>query len=127
MQTLVVYDIPNDRARARIADVCLDYGLDRIQYSAFLGDLQRTHQEELLKKIGKRLGKNAGKVHLFAICERDWRLRLEIVQEAPEPDEAESGQAIGAPAPADKTGQVKESEHGNRRTVDLYRDGSQAV
>jgi len=46
MQCLVVYDIPDDRVRGKVADICLDYGLDRIQYSAFLGDLQRTHQEE---------------------------------------------------------------------------------
>lgn len=81
MQTLVVYDIPNDRARGKIADACQDYGLDRIQYSAFLGDLQRTHQEELFKKIVAKLGECAGKVHLFTICEKDWRLRLEIIQE----------------------------------------------
>lgn len=82
MQTLVVYDIPSDRVRDKIADVCQDYGLDRIQYSAFLGNLQRTHQEELFKKIAGKLGKQPGKVHLFGICERDWQLRLEIVQEA---------------------------------------------
>jgi CRISPR-associated protein Cas2 len=82
MQTLVVYDIPSDRIRTKIADVCQDYGLDRIQYSAFLGNLQRTHQEELLKKIAGKLGKRPGKVHLFGICEKDWQLRLEIVQEA---------------------------------------------
>ncbi len=87
MQTLVVYDIPNDRARGKIADVCQDYGLDRIQYSAFLGKLQRTHQEELLKKIASKLGKRPGKVHLFAICERDWQLKLEIVQEKREDGE----------------------------------------
>ena len=97
MQTLVVYDIPNDRTRTRIADVCLDYGLDRIQYSAFLGNLQRTHQEELLKKIGSKLGKLAGKVHLFTICEKDWRLRLEIIQEGREDeDEQPKGQASQA-------------------------------
>ena len=96
VQTLVVYDIPNDRARAKIADVCQDYGLDRIQYSAFLGDLQRTHQEELLKKIGKQLGKRPGKVHLFAMCEKDWRLKLEIIQE-PKADEAENDGDSGTP------------------------------
>lgn len=88
MQTLVVYDIPNDRARGKIANVCLDYGLDRIQYSVFAGDLQRTHQEELLKKIAAKLGKRPGKVHLFAICEKDWRLKLEIVQEERGSEEA---------------------------------------
>ena len=39
MQSLLIYDIPDDRARQKIADACLDYGLQRIQYSAFLGEL----------------------------------------------------------------------------------------
>jgi CRISPR-associated protein Cas2 len=91
MQTLVVYDIPNDRARGKIADACLDYGLDRIQYSAFLGNLERTHQEELLIKIGKQLGKRPGKVHLFTMCEKDWRLKLEIVQEAQADEDDKDG------------------------------------
>jgi len=87
MKTLLVYDIPDDRARTKIADFCLDYGLDRIQYSAFLGDLARTHQEELVMKIGERLGERAGKVQLFVMCEKDWRERLEIVQEGEEDGE----------------------------------------
>ncbi|MGB9880221.1 MAG: CRISPR-associated endonuclease Cas2, partial [Anaerolineae bacterium] len=37
MRCVVVYDIPDDRVRARVADVCLDYGLERIQFSAFQG------------------------------------------------------------------------------------------
>ncbi len=81
MRCLVVYDVPDDRARTRLADCCLDYGLDRIQYSAFLGDLERTHQEELMLKAARILGKKEGKVQLFVICEKDWRLRLEITQE----------------------------------------------
>jgi len=81
MQCLVVYDIPDDRIRTRVADVCLDYGLDRIQYSAFLGDLARTHQEELMKKLGKQLGKHEGNIQLFPICEKDWANRKTIIRE----------------------------------------------
>ena len=81
MKCLLVYDISNDSTRTKVADFCLDYGLDRIQYSAFLGELARTHQEELMLKIGERLGDRSGKIQLFAICEKDWRQRLEIVQE----------------------------------------------
>lgn len=81
MKCLLVYDIPDDRARGKIADFCLDYGLDRIQYSAFVGNLSRTHQEELMMKIGKRLGKKAGKIQLFPICGKDWAERLELIQE----------------------------------------------
>ena len=86
MKCLLVYDIPDDRARSKIADFCLDYGLDRIQYSAFLGDLARTHQEELILRIGERLGDHAAKVQMFVMCEKDWRQRLEIIQEQEEDD-----------------------------------------
>jgi len=87
MKCLLVYDISHDGTRGKIADFCLDYGLDRIQYSGFLGDLARTHQEELILRIGERLGDRPGKVQLFVICDKDWRQRLEIIQEAEE-DEA---------------------------------------
>ena len=50
MRVLLVYDIPDDAKRAKIADVCLDYGLERIQYSAFTGNLAATYQGELSLK-----------------------------------------------------------------------------
>jgi CRISPR-associated protein Cas2 len=80
MQCLLIYDIPDDRARQRIADACLDYGLQRIQYSAFRGDLHRTHQRELLTEIRRRLGKQAGNIQLFPLDEQSWRGRREIAQ-----------------------------------------------
>jgi CRISPR-associated protein Cas2 len=84
MKCLLVYDIPHDGTRTKIADFCLDYGLDRIQYSAFLGDLARTYQEELMLKIEDRLGDREGKIQLFVICEKDWRQRLGVIQEGDE-------------------------------------------
>jgi CRISPR-associated protein Cas2 len=81
MKVLLIYDIPDDRARGKVADLCLDYGLDRIQYSAFQGELQRTHQEELVMKVKKRLGKKPGDVRLIPICEKDWQARLEVRNE----------------------------------------------
>lgn len=81
MICLVVYDISDDRTRTKIADFCLDYGLDRIQYSAFLGDLSRNHQEQLMAKLTSRLGKREGKIQLFPICGKDWRNRLEVIQQ----------------------------------------------
>ena len=84
MKCLLVYDIPNDSVRSKIADYCLDYGLDRIQYSAFIGDLTRTYQEELMLKVEERLREREGKIQLFPICKSDWRQRLEIIQESEE-------------------------------------------
>lgn len=71
MRYLLIYDITEDRARAKVADLCLDYGLERIQYSAFWGNLPRTLQEELLLKIRRVLQGKGADVRLIPICERD--------------------------------------------------------
>jgi CRISPR-associated protein Cas2 len=75
---LVVYDISNDRIRAKVADFCLDYGLSRVQFSAFLGDLSRAHQDELLLKVKRRLGRSPGRVAIFPLCDTDFRSRREV-------------------------------------------------
>jgi CRISPR-associated protein Cas2 len=80
VRCLLVYDIPSDRLRVRVADDCLDYGLSRIQLSAFLGDLSRGRQDELLKKIRRRLERASGRVALFPLCETDFRCRIEVLK-----------------------------------------------
>jgi CRISPR-associated protein Cas2 len=80
MRCLVIYDIPDDSKRTKVADVCLDYGLDRIQYSAFLGSLSTNHQEELMLKLTKTLGRKAGNIQLFPLCARDWQARRIVEQ-----------------------------------------------
>jgi CRISPR-associated protein Cas2 len=107
MRCLLIYDIPDDGARTKVADVCLDYGLDRIQYSAFLGQLNRGRQEELLLRIQKRMGKKAGNVQLIPICATDWQARLTHIKEAEatkadgpkaaESDKAKVGKAKSVP------------------------------
>lgn len=81
MQCLLIYDIPDDRARQRIADACLDYGLQRIQYSAFSGNLSRAHQRELFNEIRRRLGRKAGNIQLFPLNDQSWNGRRVIAQE----------------------------------------------
>jgi len=80
MKCLLLYDIPSDRIRTKIADFCLDYGLDRIQFSAFAGDLNTNRQEELMLKLERKLGKEAGKIDMIPICREDWRNRISIDQ-----------------------------------------------
>jgi CRISPR-associated protein Cas2 len=80
MRCLLIYDIPDDKIRTKVADFCLDYGLDRIQYSAFLGQLSSNHQEELMLKIEQKIGDAAAKVELMPICKQDWHNRLSFVQ-----------------------------------------------
>ncbi len=79
MRLLVIYDISDDRARSKVADYCQDYGLSRIQYSAFVGNISRSHQNELLQKIRRRLGRLESRVVLLPLCETDFRARQEVV------------------------------------------------
>ena len=81
MPCLVVYDIPDDRIRTKVAELCLDYGLDRIQYSAFAGRLNRTHRRELMTRIRRQIGRKAAKVQLLYVSESDWAQRIIIEQE----------------------------------------------
>src|SRR5947209_5334929 len=64
VQCLVIYDIGSDRVRRKIADICLDYGLERIQFSAFMGNLNATHQTELYRLLQRALGKERGKIQI---------------------------------------------------------------
>ena len=76
MHCLLIYDIPDDRIRTKIADKCLDYGLDRVQFSAFCGNISRNLQEELFLQVTDLLGDEAGNVQLLPICGKDWANRL---------------------------------------------------
>ncbi len=80
MRYLLIYDIPHDGVRTKIADACLDYGLERIQYSAFLGELNKTHQRELWLQIARRIGKHAASVQLYPLDEKSWLARRILAQ-----------------------------------------------
>ena len=75
MKALLVYDIPDDRVRTRVAGICLDYGLVRIQYSAFFGELSANLQGELMLKLRRKVGRLPCNIQLFPIGEREMRLR----------------------------------------------------
>ncbi|NDF40073.1 MAG: CRISPR-associated endonuclease Cas2 [Proteobacteria bacterium] len=48
---LVAYDIPSEGVRRRVADVCKDYGLVRMQLSVFVGELETRYHEEVRAKL----------------------------------------------------------------------------
>ena len=68
---VLIYDIENDRLRTRVADVCLDYGLVRIQFSAFFGKLNRNRRQELALRVQNELGGENGRVRIIPVCEQD--------------------------------------------------------
>ena len=78
MHTYVIYDIVKDRIRKKIADICLDYGLKRIQYSAFLGDINTTRRRALEEKLTEQLGTAEGKIEILSVCAKDYDKRTVI-------------------------------------------------
>ena len=73
--TFVVYDVPDDRIRVRVANVCKDFGLRRIQYSAFRGFLDATRREEMFARLADVLGEETGRILVVPVCEKDVRLQ----------------------------------------------------
>jgi CRISPR-associated protein Cas2 len=87
LRTFVLYDIVEDKTRARIADACLDFGLVRVQYSAFAGQLNRNKREELFLRLRDTLGAEVGKLLVQPVCEKDaTQMLLHENDEPPEED-----------------------------------------
>ena len=85
MLFLIIYDITNDRLRNKIADTLKDYGLDRIQYSAFLGFLKRFELNSLIADLKKLLSEipftedeRVRNIQIYPIPEISRRGRIEI-------------------------------------------------
>src|SRR2546425_9566809 len=60
LRTQVMYDIEDDRVRYRVSEVCLDFGLERIQFSVFRGKLNRNKREELASEADREAGRRSG-------------------------------------------------------------------
>jgi CRISPR-associated protein Cas2 len=89
--TMVIYDIPDDRARTRISEACLDYGLERVQYSAFSGKLTRNKREELFLRLKTILQEKPGKILVQPVCEKDLKAARVVRNEAVEEDAVQEG------------------------------------
>lgn len=79
--TLVIYDIEDDRIRQRVSEICKDYGLERIQYSAFSGKLSRNRREELYLRLFNVIGSRLGKIIIQPLCEKDVKDQKTITNE----------------------------------------------
>jgi CRISPR-associated protein Cas2 len=68
---VLIYDIEDDRIRTRASDICLDYGLERIQYSAFFGKLNRNRRQELALRLQGECGDESARIRIIPVCEDD--------------------------------------------------------
>jgi CRISPR-associated protein Cas2 len=75
---LVIYDVECDRVRKRVAKVCKDYGLSRVQYSAFQGRMTLNRMQELYLRLKATLGVDVGNIQIYPICDKDAKYIQEI-------------------------------------------------
>jgi CRISPR-associated protein Cas2 len=68
---VLIYDIEDDRLRTRASEVCLNYGLERIQFSAFFGRLNRNRRQELALRLQNEVGKKSARIRIIPVCEDD--------------------------------------------------------
>lgn len=97
MQTLVLFDIGSDSLRRRVEKACRDVGMDRLQYSAFHGELDIARRAGLVKRLEALVEKHAlGEdaearskalaIHLVPLCAADFGRLLAIGRPRRQPE-----------------------------------------
>jgi CRISPR-associated protein Cas2 len=73
MLVWVIYDIVEDKTRGRVAKVCKNKGLYRVQKSAFLGTLNKNEIDELKIMCEDQIDIEKDSVYIFPMCEDDFK------------------------------------------------------
>ena len=69
----VIYDITEDRPRTKIAKLCKEAGLYRVQKSVFLGSIERNRLDELAMQIDDHMDEETDSVYIFPMCQPDFK------------------------------------------------------
>lgn len=85
MRYIIVYDITDDNLRIMTAETLKDYGLKRIQKSAFMGALHRHNLNSLLTDLRRTITTDS--VIIFPLCDTDFRNMMAIGQPFVEQEE----------------------------------------
>lgn len=94
---VVIYDIEDDRVRTRASDACLDYGLERIQFSAFFGRLNRNRRQELALRLQREVEDESARIRVIPVCEDDLKDMWILDQYRRNADEPAAEVARGTP------------------------------
>ena len=69
----VLYDIENDKARTKVAKICKQAGLYRVQFSCFLGTLDTHQKDTLCLQIEALIDEEKDKVYVFPMNQTELR------------------------------------------------------
>ncbi|MCX6163661.1 MAG: CRISPR-associated endonuclease Cas2 [Ignavibacteriae bacterium] len=61
----VLYDIKKDKPRTKVAKLCKQAGLYRVQYSVFLGTLESNDKDTLKLMVEELINKDTDSVYIF--------------------------------------------------------------
>jgi len=75
---IVVYDISDNKARVKLAELLQKKGLTRIQRSAFVGELSKSELKDLLRRARQLINEVNDVLHIIPICQYDWSRRIII-------------------------------------------------
>jgi CRISPR-associated protein Cas2 len=73
LYVMMIYDIEDTKIRSQVFEVAKDYGLESIQYSVFLGKLNRNMREELFLKVKDKIKDKNGNVLVIPIGEPEFK------------------------------------------------------
>lgn len=88
---VLIYDVDDDKLRTKVSETCLDYGLQRIQFSAFFGRLNRNLREELALRLVQLIQKESARVRIIPVCEEDVKQMWSLEQYRLDSDELKRG------------------------------------
>jgi CRISPR-associated protein Cas2 len=69
----ILYDISDDGCRDKVSKACKQYGLVRVQKSAFIGRLEKSRFDELSERCNDLIDDTKYSVYLFPFCQEDFR------------------------------------------------------
>jgi len=72
-----IYDVTDDNLRNQVSELLKDYGLTRIQYSAFLGSLRRRDLNSFLVDLRDLISEKLENVQIYPICDTCFRGKRE--------------------------------------------------
>jgi CRISPR-associated protein Cas2 len=78
MRHVIIYDVTDDNLRNQVSQLLKDYGLTRIQYSAFLGSLRHHELNSLLTDLRSLISDKAESVQIYPICDSCFKAKREV-------------------------------------------------
>ncbi len=74
MKTLVIYDISDDDKRTKLLSYLRDYGLQHIQYSGVIGEVNPNDRFVLSRVVEKYLSEERDSIYILPLCDKCLKL-----------------------------------------------------